>query len=50
MNTGEVYLPRRPAELDTRWSSVAKIATGHGRAAAAVVQAAIWNNPAMKVA
>jgi hypothetical protein len=30
--------------------SVAKIATGHGRAAAAVVQAAIWNNPAMKVA
>ena len=30
--------------------SVAKIATGHGRALAAMVQAAIWNSSAMKVA
>ena len=30
--------------------SVAKIAAGHNRTLAAIVQAAIWNSPAMKVA
>jgi hypothetical protein len=30
--------------------SVAEITTGHNRAVAAAVQAAVWNSPAMKVA
>ena len=35
---------------ETGKGSVAKIATGRSRAAAATVQAAIWNSPAMKLA
>ena len=35
---------------DAQYGSVAKIATGHGQVPAAMIQAAAWNSPAMKVA
>src|SRR4051812_5830725 len=39
-----------PTWRDHSEGSVAKIATGRGWPASAVVQAAIWNSPAMKAA